>query len=97
MNAISSSKIGLALAIGMITSIGAKEKSITEFDSSEGDKLGWGIVNDGVMGGRSSSRVERTDEGIRFSGNLSLANNGGFASTTPFRYTLPLSLLLGRD
>ena len=40
----------------------------------------WRIVNDGVMGGRSSSRVERTGEGIRFSGTLSLANNGGFAS-----------------
>ncbi|MGI9473561.1 MAG: CIA30 family protein, partial [Rubripirellula sp.] len=41
----------------------------------------WQIVNDGVMGGRSSSRVDRAGEGLlRFSGNLSLANNGGFAS-----------------
>lgn len=42
----------------------------------------WQIVNDGVMGGRSSSRVDLASEGeMKFSGVLSLANNGGFAST----------------
>ena len=42
----------------------------------------WQIVNDGVMGGRSTSRVDvGPDESMRFSGILSLANNGGFAST----------------
>ena len=42
----------------------------------------WQIVNDGVMGGRSSSRVEQGPDGtMNFSGVLSLANNGGFAST----------------
>lgn len=42
----------------------------------------WQIVNDGVMGGRSSSRVDPGADGsMSFSGVLSLANNGGFAST----------------
>ncbi len=41
----------------------------------------WIIVNDGVMGGRSSARIEATDDGIRFAGYLSLENNGGFSST----------------
>lgn len=41
----------------------------------------WIIVNDGVMGGRSRSRIEATDGGIRFTGFLSLENNGGFSST----------------
>ena len=42
----------------------------------------WQIVNDGVMGGRSSSKVGvGADGSMRFSGVLSLANNGGFAST----------------
>lgn len=41
----------------------------------------WIIVNDGVMGGRSSARIEATDDGIRFAGDLSLENNGGFSST----------------
>lgn len=40
----------------------------------------WQIVNDGVMGGRSQSSLIGFDEYLRFSGNLSLANNGGFAS-----------------
>jgi len=41
----------------------------------------WRIVNDGVMGGISRSSVVRTEAGhARFSGNVSLANNGGFAS-----------------
>ncbi|WP_119394519.1 CIA30 family protein [Salinibius halmophilus] len=40
----------------------------------------WQIVNDTVMGGRSSSGIEAIDDYIRFSGYLSLENNGGFAS-----------------
>ena len=41
----------------------------------------WQVVNDGVMGGRSLSRVRmNSDEKLEFSGTLSLANNGGFAS-----------------
>lgn len=41
----------------------------------------WRIVNDGIMGGRSQSAVSETEHGLRFSGELSLENNGGFAST----------------
>ena len=51
----------------------------------------WQIVNDGVMGGRSSSQASiveldsldraGNENGVmRFAGNLSLENNGGFAS-----------------
>lgn len=41
----------------------------------------WQAVNDGVMGGRSDGRFRVTDDGhMKFFGNLSLANNGGFAS-----------------
>ncbi len=41
----------------------------------------WQIVNDGVMGGRSSSTLQISDEGHGiFKGHISLANNGGFAS-----------------
>lgn len=41
----------------------------------------WVIVNDAVMGGRSTSRAEALGDGLRFRGRLSLENNGGFAST----------------
>jgi len=40
----------------------------------------WRIVNDGVMGGLSSSNVAVKDDKIIFSGNVSLENNGGFTS-----------------
>ena len=41
----------------------------------------WRTVNDGVMGGISRSSMVLTDAGNgRFSGQVSLANNGGFAS-----------------
>jgi len=42
----------------------------------------WRIVNDGVMGGLSSSNAFVDDDKIIFSGNVSLENNGGFASLT---------------
>ena len=41
----------------------------------------WRIVNDDVMGGISNSSIQFTDDGHgQFSGHVSLANNGGFAS-----------------
>jgi monofunctional biosynthetic peptidoglycan transglycosylase len=42
----------------------------------------WQTVNDGVMGGVSEGNVRLTqDRTLEFFGNLSLENNGGFAST----------------
>jgi NADH dehydrogenase [ubiquinone] 1 alpha subcomplex assembly factor 1 len=53
---------------------------ITNFQSA-GSGLNWQTVNDTVMGGISTSRIEMTGRGVaRFSGTLSLENNGGFAS-----------------
>ena len=41
----------------------------------------WRIVNDGVMGGLSTSSLRLADRGHgQFSGHVALANNGGFAS-----------------
>jgi len=40
----------------------------------------WTTVNDPVMGGLSTSRITFGDGGLVFSGNISLENNGGFAS-----------------
>lgn len=41
----------------------------------------WMIVNDGVMGGNSSSQFQINSDGNAvFLGTVSLANNGGFAS-----------------
>ena len=51
-------------------------------DFKEGEvSLSWQIVNDSVMGGVSNSSLDRIDDTVvRFSGRLSLENNGGFAS-----------------
>ena len=38
------------------------------------------IVNDSVMGGRSSSQFSIEKEHLNFNGSVSLENNGGFAS-----------------
>ena len=41
----------------------------------------WNIVNDGVMGGISQSSIYHNEtNNIKFVGNVSLENNGGFAS-----------------
>ena len=40
----------------------------------------WTTVNDPVMGGMSTSMITFGDGGLVFSGNVSLENNGGFAS-----------------
>lgn len=44
------------------------------------DPGAWRSVNDGVMGGVSSGGIEASPDGLVFEGELSLENNGGFAS-----------------
>jgi monofunctional biosynthetic peptidoglycan transglycosylase len=62
------------------------------FDFSSPDQAqDWLIVNDGVMGGVSQSEMVVTPAGTAlFRGNVSLDNNGGFASvrTYPTSYQL---------
>lgn len=51
---------------------------VVDFARAPGD---WYVVNDGVMGGVSSSTIGRSADGVGvFAGRLSLENNGGFAS-----------------
>ena len=40
----------------------------------------WHVINDGVMGGKSRSEVINYQPRLLFRGQLSLENNGGFAS-----------------
>lgn len=55
--------------------------ALTNFDFGEnGNANDWAIVNDGVMGGLSKSEVSTDKEFVIFSGEVSLDNNGGFAS-----------------
>lgn len=54
--------------------------TLTNFSESA-ELAKWQIVNDGVMGGLSKSNIQATEEKTAiFSGQVSLENNGGFAS-----------------
>ena len=51
------------------------------------DTSDWRIIDDGVMGGRSSGNFNKSVEGFGvFYGKISLENNGGFSS---LRYKFP--------
>ena len=66
--------ISLVLAAATVTG-----DVLHDFDVT--DSVRFTCVNDTVMGGRSASSLETLDGGIlRFAGDLSLDNNGGFAS-----------------
>ena len=54
-------------------------RTLMNFDNSPQEPR-WVAVNDGVMGGRSSGGPRVADGQLEFSGQLSLANNGGFSS-----------------
>ncbi|ALO45595.1 CIA30 family protein [Pseudohongiella spirulinae] len=57
----------------------SETKTLIDF-SDPADVAPWHAINDGVMGGRSSSAPQIANGCLRFSGSISLENNGGFAS-----------------
>lgn len=70
----------LILSSLALQTVAADEKSVAAF-KDPGSVDSWISVNDGVMGGVSKGGFKRSEEGtLLFSGNLSLDNNGGFAS-----------------
>lgn len=60
-------------------SVPISEPPLFDFETSQSSD-GWSVVNDTVMGGVSSGQVVLSDGSLIFSGELSLDNNGGFAS-----------------
>ena len=66
-----------SIALAMPTTVVAAPSRIAEFASSES---AWVVVNDGVMGGVSTSRFAQRRGIGTFSGTVRLENNGGFAS-----------------
>lgn len=68
----------ILLVLSLYTSSNMKEIYTFSIQSNIRE---WRIVNDGVMGGISKSSLVLTNAGHgQFSGHVSLANNGGFAS-----------------
>lgn len=82
-----------AIAAGSVNGIAQETRVL--FDANQSATRGsWLNVNDNVMGGVSTGRYGFTPAGeLRFFGNLSLANNGGFASVR----SRGLPLGLGQD
>jgi NADH dehydrogenase [ubiquinone] 1 alpha subcomplex assembly factor 1 len=69
--------------------------ALTLFDFATSDEAGrWRVVVDGVMGGRSTGRLAQQDDALVFSGETSLANNGGFSS---IRAPVPAGSVAGYD
>ena len=66
----------------LATVAATSQAEVTIEDFKEGvTSLNWQIVNDSVMGGISTSKmIWVSDDIVKFSGDLSLENNGGFAS-----------------
>ena len=73
----------LILNIVLLISISMNSQSIDLLNPEKNIGLdNWNIVNDDVMGGISTSYLSVSDEkNLIFKGNLSLENNGGFASS----------------
>ncbi len=69
---------GLCFYLTMNTT-SAAEKTLFDFTTTT-NVPGWKVVNDDVMGGISASKFEVTNGVVVFRGELSLENNGGFAS-----------------
>lgn len=72
----------LACALPLCMAGAARGESLVIASFNEpGSEKNWVSVNDDVMGGISRGGVTRTDRGtLLFKGNLSVENNGGFAS-----------------
>lgn len=52
----------------------------------------WGALDDVVMGGVSQSGIQPDPDGVRFSGTVSTANSGGFASVRTRNFEPPIDL-----
>ncbi|CBN56906.1 MULTISPECIES: CIA30 family protein [Kamptonema] len=73
--------------------IKASEKIVCDFAQPSQDlKETWGALDDIVMGGVSESSIKLINNIALFSGNVSTANSGGFASVRTRNFDPPLNL-----
>lgn len=75
--------------VTFLSSINSSQHSI-DFGKNKGGE-DWYVVTDNVMGGVSSSSILFTENSLLFTGNVSLDNNGGFASIRSARKKIDLS------
>ena len=83
----------LQAAAKQLKTVPADEKLIFDFKNPSDDlKETWGAVDDVVMGGVSESSIRLVENTALFSGNVSTANSGGFASVRTKNFETPLNL-----
>lgn len=83
--------LSILLAVGVVQHA-PQSDSLVLVDFTRSPVSQWFVVNDGVMGGMSSGRIRATPSGTGvFEGELSLENNGGFASVRTNLSTFDLS------
>ncbi len=63
----------------MLMSVIMDDPYIVDFGKDGGGK-NWQVIVDGVMGGLSTGKTQFKDHSVVFSGEVSLANNGGFSA-----------------
>jgi uncharacterized protein YbjT (DUF2867 family) len=74
-------------------SLRSREKFLFDFTHPSADlKETWGAIDDVVMGGASESNLRLGRNSAIFSGNVSTANNGGFASVRTRNFNPSLNL-----
>lgn len=78
--ALLTTPVAFTILIVSMTAGTANERTLFDFHTAA-QSSSWKVVNDGVMGGVSTSRFEApVGGGAVFSGTVRLENNGGFAS-----------------
>jgi len=88
----------LAVLTMIISGSDGRGESMNLIDFKDGANVEWYVVNDGVMGGLSQSAIRLTDQGTGvFEGDLSLENNGGFASVRALLGSRDLSAMTGLE
>lgn len=72
----------LAIPLSLLLAAALSAQSMKALFHFTGDSpdAAWEATNDGVMGGLSRGGARLAEEGMLFSGSLSLENNGGFSS-----------------
>ncbi|MEH2066839.1 MAG: CIA30 family protein [Nostoc sp.] len=71
----------------------ANEKQIFDFTKLSAElKEIWGALDDVVMGGVSASNIQLVENAALFTGNVSTANSGGFASVRTKNFDPPFNL-----
>lgn len=71
--------------------LAASDNLIIDFTRDD-EAQHWRPINDGVMGGRSQGWVSYNQQATVFTGDISLANNGGFSSVYKAISPLPSGL-----